>query len=144
MKIGVSTLLYKKSGDKKCLKTYRPISLLNVDNKIIVIVMANRLEFVLPNIIISDAQTCCIIGKYIADTVFSVKDIIDLVEMDNLEGYIAKIDQEKAFGRVCHDYLFDVLEKFGFGPYFQRWIKIFYHDVLVVSNVIVFNKLLSS
>lgn len=54
--------------------------------------MANRLEFVLPNIIISDAQTCCIIGKDIADTVISVKDIIDLVEMDNLEGYIVKID----------------------------------------------------
>lgn len=110
MKMCVITLLYKKSGDKKCLKTYRHISLLNVDYKIIVIVMANVLKFVLPNIIISDAETCCIIGKYIADTVVSVRDIIDLVEIDNLEGYIVKIDQDKAFGRVSHDYLFNVLD----------------------------------
>lgn len=93
--MGVITLLYKKSGDKKCLKTYRPISLLNVDYKIIVIVMANRLKCVLPNIIISDAQTYCIIEKDIADTVVIVKDIIDLVKMDNLERYIVKIEQEK-------------------------------------------------
>lgn len=58
--------------------------------------MANRLKFVLPNII-SDAQTCCILGKDIADTIVSVRDNIDLVEMDNLEGYIVKIDQEKSF-----------------------------------------------
>ena len=56
MKMGVITLLYKKKGDKRCLKNYRPISLLNVDYKIIARVMANRLKFVLPNII-SDAQT---------------------------------------------------------------------------------------
>lgn len=142
--MGVITLLYKKSGEKKCLKTYIPISLLNVDYKIIVIVMANVLKIVLPNFIMSNAQTCCIKGKDIANTVVSVRDIIDLVEMDNLEGYIVKIEQEKAFGRVIHDYLFDVLDTFGFGPYFKRWMKIFYHDVLIVSNVIVFNKLLSS
>lgn len=40
-------------------------------------------------------QTYCMIEKDIADTVVIVKDIIDLVEMDNLERYIVKTDQEK-------------------------------------------------
>lgn len=45
---------------------------------------------------------------------------IDLVEMGILEGYIVKIDQEKAFDRVSHAYLFYVLDTFGFGPCFKR------------------------
>lgn len=99
------------------LKNWRLISLLNVDYKIIARLMANRLKLVLPNIV-SESQTCCIIGKDIADTLVSVRYIIDLVEIDKLDGYIVKIDQEKAFDRVSHDYLFDVLDTFGFGPFF--------------------------
>lgn len=64
--------------EKKVFETYRPISLLNVDYKIIVIVMANRLKLnILQNIIISDAQTCCIIiEKYIANTIVSVETLL--------------------------------------------------------------------
>lgn len=85
MKMGVITLIYKKKGDKKLLEYWRPISLNNVDYKIIARVMANRLKLVLPNIV-SESQTCCITGRDIADTLVSVRDIIDLVEMDNLDG----------------------------------------------------------
>lgn len=128
MKMGVITLIYKKKGDKKLLKNGRPISLLNVDYKIIARVIANRLNLVLPNIV-SESQTCCITGRDIADTLVSARDIIDLVEMDKLDGYIVEIDQEKAFYRVSHDYLFDVLDTFGFGPLFKKWITIFYCDI---------------
>ena len=79
--------------------------------------MSNRLKHVLPNIV-SKNQTCCIVGRDIADTLASIRDIIDLVEMDNMEGYILKIDQEKAFDRVSHEYLLDALETFGFGNRF--------------------------
>ena len=128
MKMGVITLLYKKKGDKKLLKNWRPISLLNVDYKIIARVMSNRLKQVLPNII-CETQTCCIIGRDIADTLVSIRDVIYMVEMDNLEGYIIKIDQEKAFDRVSHDYLFDVLNVFGFGTQFRKWVQIFYTNI---------------
>ncbi|CAC5384245.1 unnamed protein product [Mytilus coruscus] len=65
-------------------------------------------------------------GKDISDTVASVRDIMDLVEMDDIECYLLKLDQEKAFDRAGHEYLFAVLDKFGFGNKFKNWIKIFY------------------
>lgn len=112
------------------LKNWRPISLLNVDYKIIARIMSNRLKNVLPNII-SDSQTCCIIGKDIADTLVSIRDIIEMSEIDEMEGYIVKIDQEKAFDRVSHEYtcMLQVLKVFGFGDYFRKWVKIFYTGI---------------
>ncbi|VDI14024.1 Hypothetical predicted protein, partial [Mytilus galloprovincialis] len=68
-------------------------------------------------------------GRDFADTTASLRDIIELIENDNLEGYLIKIDQEKAFDRVDHKYLFHILEKFGFGPQFVHWIKLFYKGI---------------
>ena len=128
MRHGIVNLVYKNKGDKNLLKNFRPISLLCVDYKILARIMSNRLKLVLPKLI-SATQTCCIIGRDIADTTASIRDLIEIIENDNLEGYLIKIDQEKAFDKVDHDYLFLVLEKFGFGPKFIQWIKIFYSNV---------------
>jgi hypothetical protein len=126
MTCGVISLIYKKKGDRRSLKNYRPISLLQVDYKILARIMANRIKNVLPNIISVD-QTCCIMGRDISNNIANVRDIIELIERDNLEGYIIKIDQEKAFDRVSHAYLFRVLQKYGFGEKFVKWIEIFYN-----------------
>ena len=48
---------------------------------------------------------------------------------NNLEGFLLKTDQEKAFDRAGHEYLFAVLEKFGFGLKFRNWVKIFYTSI---------------
>lgn len=128
MRMGHINLIYKNKGDKRSLENWRPISLLNVDYKIIARVIANRLKVTLPNII-SSSQSCCILGKDIADTIASVRDVIDLAESEIIEGYILKVDQYKAFDRVDHNYMFKVLEKFGFGAKFINWIKIFYTEI---------------
>jgi hypothetical protein len=46
----ILSLLFKK-GDPFCLDNYRPISLLNVDLKLIAHILAQRLKKVLPKII---------------------------------------------------------------------------------------------
>ena len=50
-KQAIITLIDKKGKDKRMIKNWRPISLINVDTKIISKVLAKRLEKVLPSII---------------------------------------------------------------------------------------------
>lgn len=129
MRKGMITLIYKQKGERNSLQNYRPISLLNVDYKILTRVFANRLKKVIGSII-NKNQTCCIPNRAISDTIASVRDLIDYCDIENVQGYIIKIDQQKAFDKVDHKYLFNVIEKFGFGMNFQKWIQIFYKDIL--------------
>ncbi|CAC5423410.1 unnamed protein product [Mytilus coruscus] len=76
-------------------------------------IMSNRLKSVLPKII-SEDQTCCVIGRDISNNISNVRDIMELVERDDLEGYFLKLDQANAFDRVSHTYLLEVLKKFWF------------------------------
>lgn len=128
MKLGIISLIYKKKGDRKLLKNWRPITLLNVDYKIISKTLASRLKTVLGSII-SPEQTCSVPGRDISDNVASVRDIIDYCEEENIQAYILKLDSEKAFDRVSHQYLFNLLPHFGFGKKFVEWVKILYTDI---------------
>ena len=57
MKSGVISSIFKKKGDRRCIRNYRPISLLQVDYTILARVMANRLKQVLPKLV-SENLTC--------------------------------------------------------------------------------------
>ena len=70
---GAIRLVFKKE-DRLNLKYYRPISLLNVDVKIIIKMLAIRLSKVLPTIINSD-QTC-VPGRNIALNTHTLNDVI--------------------------------------------------------------------
>lgn len=53
-------------------------------------------------------------------------------------GYIISVDLEKAFNRVEHKFLIDVMERFGFGENFLNWIKCLYTDITSCVKVNVF------
>ena len=125
---GIISLFYKKQGDKTNLKHFRPISLLNVNYKIMSKVLANRKKSVMSSII-SPEQTCCVQGRNIADNIMSVREVIDFIDVSNQEGFLIKIDQEKAFDRVSHSFITKVLSKFNFGNTFISWIKLLYKDI---------------
>ena len=59
----------------------------------------------------------------------SVRDVIDFIDVSNQEGFLIKIDQEKAFDRVSHSFITKVLSKFNFGNTFISWIKLLYKDI---------------
>ena len=72
---GIISLIPKKSKDKTILENLRPISLLNVDYKILTKVIAKRAEKVLPTLINPD-QTGYVKGRYIGENVRLIYDLI--------------------------------------------------------------------
>jgi exonuclease III len=84
MRTGVITLLHKK-GDTTDLKNWRPISLLNIDYKILSHILANRLKLTLSEIILPN-QSCGEKGRNILDNILSIKSILEYVE-NNQRGW---------------------------------------------------------
>jgi exonuclease III len=120
--LAVIKLLYKK-GVREDIKNWRPISLLNVDFKIISKTLAERLIKVMPEIIHTD-QKGCVKGRYIGENVRLVEDILESHDDDSL---ILLLDQEKAFDRVEWSWLCKVLKQFNFGERFITWILTLYN-----------------
>ena len=70
----VLTLIYKK-GDRNKIKNYRPISLTNIDYKILAFTLFQRIKKVIPSII-SDDQTAYVKSRYIGQNKRLIQDII--------------------------------------------------------------------
>ena len=132
---GIISLIPKKFKDKTILENLRPISLLNVDYKILTKTIAKRLEKVLPNIINID-QTGYVKGRYIGENIRLIQDVIHFTNLTNQKGIAIFLDFKKAFDSVEWSYLNAALELFNFGPDILNWFKIIYNNVssCVVNN----------
>lgn len=128
------TLLPKKDKNPLECGSYRPISLLNSDYKILAKALANRLEKVLPNIISSD-QTGFIKNKH---SFFSIRRLLNIMYTlsQAASECLLSMDAEKAFDRVEWEYLFETLQRFGFGSCFLSWVKLLYAcpSAMVLTN----------
>ena len=125
---GKISLLHKKDKDKTKIENYRPISLLNVDYKILTKVLANRVQSCIAKVIHKD-QLGFLKDRYIGEGVRKIEDILEYCEKENIEGYILQLDFCKAFDSIEWCFLFDALEAFGFGPNIIQWIKLCYTDI---------------
>ena len=134
-KQAVITLIEKKRKDRLLLKNWRPISLVNVDAKIMSKVIATRIKNVLPNIIHHN-QTGYVKDRHIGETVRSVFDVMDLALKENVPGLLIFIDFQKAFDSLEWNFLLNCQEAFNFGPDFIRWVKTFYKNIqsCVINN----------
>ena len=90
--------------------------------KIISKTIANRLKSILPRII-PENQGGFIKGRKILDNIILVQEAIHTSSHRKEKGMIIKLDLANAFDRVRHDFLFAVMDKFGFSPIFINWIK---------------------
>lgn len=124
MRTGHVTLLYKK-GPRELLSNWRPITLLTADYKILAKVITRRLGSVLGSVVHPD-QTCGVPGRTCSLNLVLVRDAISWAEQRNLPLALLGLDQEKAFDRVSHAFLFKVLERLVFGPVFRSWVELLY------------------
>jgi len=124
LRTAILALIYKK-GERTNIENYRPLSLTNIDYKILAGVLANRLKKVLPSIISTD-QTGYMKGRYIGTTARLVQDIIAYSESEKVAGAVLMLDFKKAFDSLEHNFIITALQSFGFGNTLCRWIRILY------------------
>ena len=125
---GIISLIPKKNKDKTLLDNLRPISLLNVDYKILTKTLAKRLEKVLPTIINPD-QTGYVKDRFIGKNVRLINDIMFFTEHSKKPGIAIFLDFRKAFDTIEWNYLSAALQALNFGPDMLNWFQVLYHQV---------------
>ena len=107
----------KKVSAIKDFSHIRPISLLNLDYKILSKVLAGRIKPVMSSLVGAD-QTGYIPGRFI----LSNSVALDLMLKQSPAIHLF-VDFTKAFDSVQHSWIHKVLEAQGFPPSFVSWIK---------------------
>ena len=117
----------------KDLGNYRPITLMNVDLKIITKIFTLRLKPILSKILHADqfAQP----GKQISDLNCLIRDILEEMENGDHDNFFVKFDFEKAFDSLDQTFLFNCLEKMNFPKTFIDFLKKLYSNA--VSKVMI-------
>lgn len=114
----------QKGKDKRLIKNWRPISVINVDTKIASKVLAKRLEHILPDLI-HYHQNVYVEGRSIFDAVRTIDDVLEYTKQSGQSGILVTINFEKAFDSLDHRFLLKVLHTVNFGPFFIQCIQTF-------------------
>ena len=125
--LGIVTLIPKAGSPHKTgydsLKGWRPITLLNVDFKIISAAVANRIKSVIDQLV-SPSQTAYIQGRFIGENSRLVYDVIEHLNNSSGTGIIMAVDFTAAFDTVSWEFLSAALDSYNFGPYLKRIIQV--------------------
>ncbi|KAL4255818.1 hypothetical protein AB1N83_014347 [Pleurotus pulmonarius] len=116
--------IYKK-GDRSLISNYRPITVLNTDYKLLTKALTIRIGEVSPGLL-HKSQAGFVKGRRITDQTQLIKMVINYADITETNGAIVALDQEKAYDKIEHDYLWKVLEKFGIPNRFINTVKSLY------------------
>lgn len=122
-------LILKPNKEPRYCESYRPISLINVDIKILAKVLARRLNAVISKIIHLD-QTGFIPGR---STAINLRRLFAhlQISLDPPDTRIVSLDTHIPFDYIEWTYLFVVLERLWFSPKCIRRVKLLYvHPVV--------------
>ena len=115
-----------KKKDRVKIENYRPITLLNSDYKLFTKVLSLQLLDPIDAMIHRD-QAGFIPGRSIFDHIRLTRVMITYAETMGINGAIIALDQEKAYDKITHKYLWKTLEAFNLPPYFVNTMKSLYN-----------------
>ena len=134
---GVINLIPKQKRDSRKLKNLRPITLQNVDFKILEKALANRLKECIDDII-DPVQTGFIAGRSISINIRKAFEVVQNTEEDALAIFI---DFQKAFDKIEFSAIYGAMQFFGIGPEYVDMVRTCYSDcTAVVQNNGLFSK----
>lgn len=138
MYVATVLLIPKPDKDRSDCASYRPISLLNIDYKVLPKILARRLNGVILSIVIG-GETGFMPGKSTSNDI-RTQLLAQLSEFILETSALASLDTAKAFDSVEWEFLQVSLKRSGFGERFRKWIRLLYKQPC--SNVLI-NALLS-
>ena len=123
-RMGLISLVYKGGGQPRSdPNSYRPITLLNCDLKIMAKVQVLRIGSVLPSVIDS-TQTAFVPGRQIADNVLCHLEEIDYLQQQQQPGVIMFLDFAKAYDRLNRTWLQLCMQHMSFPAGCIRWVQL--------------------
>lgn len=115
-------LIAKKKGAND-IRDFRPISLVGCIYKHIAKVLAGRLARVLGEVV-GECQHALVEGKQILDVVLTANEVVDELVSRGKEGFICKLNMEKAYDHVSWNFMDYMMSEMGFGLKWRKWMKL--------------------
>jgi hypothetical protein len=119
---GSYVTLIPKNSSPASVGDYRSISLLNTSVKVLTKLLANRLQRVITNLVHHN-QYGFIKVRSIQNCLAWAFEYISLCHKSKKEMVILKMDFEKAFDKLEHAAIIDILRHKGFGDKWLHWIS---------------------
>ena len=127
-----------KKGDKTDIKNYRPITLLNSDYKIMTRIWAKRFGDNFGTILHED-QAGFVPGRDIMNHIKDAEITIEYCDNLSIKGALVCLDQEKAYDRIDHEYLFKCMSKYGIPESVIKLVKTCYsnsYTSVIINGVV--------
>ena len=120
---GVITVLYKNRGSPAMPGSYRPITLLGTDYRVLAKVLTNRLGPVLGRVVTLE-QSAFLPDRLIGANVHFLRQLPHLMAQTGRSCVIAFLDIAKAYDSLDRKFLFEAMEAMGAGPGLLSWSRL--------------------
>ena len=132
---GIISLIPKKAKNPNYIKSWRPLTLLNVCHKILTKAIATRISGVLKDII-GKQQVGYVPGRFIGMNIRKLIDTLIYLEREDMPAVLICVDFMKCFDTINHESLYKALYFFNFGNYIISWIKLIYNsfELCTINN----------
>lgn len=125
-KIAKIVVIPKPGKDPASPQSYRLISLLNIDYKMLTSILAPRLNKVLGFYIHTDQSGFLKNRYFIPDNTRRIQNIINYVNYKKKPSLLYFVYMEKAFDLVEWEYMKQIMIRISLGSFFLTWIRMIY------------------
>lgn len=130
---GVIVGIFKEGDNDPALAaSYRPITLLNIDYRLLAKTLANRLQLVLGRAI-SPTQTAFVQGRRIGHNIITAQLLLH-ASPDDSHLVAALLDFSKAYDTIHRPFLLSVMSAMGVPEDFCKWVKTLLQDTQACAS----------